>query len=81
MLCSSQAVKEGELLAHVPLTLALTDHPDDRDSNQALGKDSLPDMRLARKLLLERKLGPSSKWYNYLQVMPHHQCGDLRQSP
>lgn len=44
----------GEVLATVPLRVALTDHPDDEESNALLYPDAPWSVRLACKLLRER---------------------------
>ena len=63
-----QDVPAGAVVLEVPLSLALTDHPDDAESNSLLEPGSPWAVRLACKLLRERARGPQSPWWPYLQV-------------
>ena len=84
-LSSLQDVPAGAVILEVPLSLALTDHPDDAESNTLLEPGSPWAVRLACKLLRERARGLQSPWWPYLQVggsvvaplliLGHRTCG------
>lgn len=73
-----QDVPAGAVVLEVPLSLALTDHLDDAESNSLLEAGSPWAVRLACKLLRERAQGPQSAWWPYLQVgktgVAQHMC-------
>ena len=64
----SQDASKGETLLSIPLRLALTDHANDEAGNQALGRGSPSNLRLALKLLQQVQEGTKSQWYPFIQV-------------
>jgi len=71
-LLSLKPIKRGEVLLVVPLRLALTDFPEDEESNKLLYEDAPWSVRLSAKLLRQVTQGRQSPWYPYLQVLPPH---------
>lgn len=63
-----QHASKGEILLSIPLRLAITDYPDDKAGNEALGRGSPSNLRLALKLLQQHKAGEASQWFPFLQV-------------
>jgi len=60
----------GEVLARVPLRLALADHPGDEESNALVYEGAPWSVRLACRLLRERARGAASPWRRYLDSLP-----------
>ncbi|KAL0050877.1 hypothetical protein WJX82_009288 [Trebouxia sp. C0006] len=69
---SLQDIKAGTVLLHLPLRLAITDHPADPESNEVMFEDAPWSLRLACKLLREKAKGSASPYHPYLQVLPEH---------
>ncbi|GAX76985.1 hypothetical protein CEUSTIGMA_g4432.t1 [Chlamydomonas eustigma] len=67
---SLQDLKAGETLFRVPLKLALTDFPEDEESNALLYKGAPWSVRLSAKLLRQVAAGSSCPYWPYLQVLP-----------
>mmetsp|Transcript_40319 Transcript_40319/g.95819 ORF Transcript_40319/g.95819 Transcript_40319/m.95819 type:complete len:347 (+) Transcript_40319:75-1115(+) len=63
-------IAEGEELVTVPLRIALTDHPEDEESNYLLYQDAPWSVRLAAKILREKAKGSNSPWKSYIDVLP-----------
>ena len=63
-----QDIKAGQVLLHLPLRLAITDHPEDPESNELMYEDAPWSLRLACKLLREKAKASASPWHPYLQV-------------
>ena len=64
----SQDIKAGTVVLHLPLRLAITDHTEDKTSNDLVYEDAPWSLRLACKLLREKARGSSSPWHPYLQA-------------
>lgn len=63
-------IKRGEVIAKVPLRLAITDSPDDEESN-ALEHAGAPwSVQIACKLLRMRAEGDACPWKPYIDVLP-----------
>ena len=63
-------LRRGETFARVPLRLAITDDPDDEESNELVGADAPWSVRLACKILRMASNGNESPWAPYLRVLP-----------
>jgi SET domain len=69
-IAATAPLRKNETFAKIPLRLAITDDPDDEESNALLGKDSLWSVRLACKLLRLKSQGANSPWFPYLNSLP-----------
>lgn len=69
-------LKEGDLIATIPHKACLTIRTSATSpmiEEAGLGGT----LGLAVALMYERSKGPSSPWYGYLQLLPHHECVPL----
>jgi hypothetical protein len=69
-IAATATLRRNESFAKIPLRLAITDDPEDEESNTLVGKDTLWSVRLACKLLRLKADGPASPWYPYLNSLP-----------
>jgi hypothetical protein len=69
-IAATAPLRKNESFAKIPLRLAITDDPDDEESNTLVGKDAPWSVRLACKLLRLRSQGPNSPWSPYLNSLP-----------
>lgn len=63
-----QHIQAGETVLRIPLSIAITDHMGDQESNKLIYKGAPWAVRLACKILREKAKGPNSPWHLYLQV-------------
>jgi hypothetical protein len=69
-IAATAPIRRNETFSKIPLRLAITDDPDDGESNTLVGKDAPWSVRLACKLLRLKSQGPASPWYPYLNSLP-----------
>lgn len=69
-----QPITKGQTLASVPLHLAITDHPDDEESNAIFASSNNAiapwSVRLACKILRMKYQGYDCPWFPYISVLP-----------
>lgn len=68
---ATRNIAEGTELMRIPLRLAITDHPDDEESNALVFPEAPWSVRLACKLLREFRKGKASPYWPYLTVLPN----------
>lgn len=69
-LAANAPLRSGEVILRVPLLLAITEHPDDEESNEIMNTGAAWSVRLAAKLLRMRDQGDACPWAPYLSVLP-----------
>mmetsp|Transcript_3417 Transcript_3417/g.9820 ORF Transcript_3417/g.9820 Transcript_3417/m.9820 type:complete len:533 (-) Transcript_3417:2061-3659(-) len=69
-LVALKSAATGAELLRIPLRIALTDHPEDKESNALLYTGAPWSIRLAAKILREKAKGPESVYQCYLNVLP-----------
>jgi len=69
-IAATATLRRNESFAKIPLRLAITDNPDDEESNTFVGKDAPWSVRLACKLLRLKSQGAASPWSPYLNSLP-----------
>lgn len=63
-------LRRGDTFARIPLRLAITDDPEDEESNALVGADAPWSVRLVCKVLRMASAGDESPWAPYLKVLP-----------
>lgn len=69
ILCTAP-IKKSELIARLPLRLAITDYPEDEESNELVYAGAPWSVRLACKILRLKAQGQASPFYPYIQALP-----------